>query len=1510
MTKKTHLLLVVFFLLCFSCKVRKNNNGIFDDETTRPLVDESEDLNYLDEFESAVIRPDGDDPQEIIDFANKQIEKSKTSVVRLNSISSKIARLLMIGHNKALHKFMDETVKSLAIKGDSNQFTYEFNGSPAPNAYMEVGRANMGINAGLIAVSENPAQFAYVIAHEMAHNNPEPLKALSTNPEIEKKMAEIAGYKNLKASHREEIRADLSAIDRMIHAGFNPWEAYNMIRNFAELSAATMESLVFGRIYKRTFNSSYAAYSTHPPPEIRLAAMKAYIAYRGFREDLSEITKEESKFNISMTLLRTRMLLYALPIASKWSTKIVSFVVLSQAIFASSFVDFDALWGMIDVDESFKKTARETITKTAKLGLSAFKYIALLGSAYLIRSLIKQNTQSNIESVASLELYKQTFEAQLTAIKNLEQNDNNYQRNIILLADKFRNIAHSYQYKFGYISSYVKKYLHKYEGFVKSAAIEVIKVQGEFKNRTASSDAEFLSHLNAWNKYIFEDPDALKAYWQYFPPKSNISLAKLIESTDPKNTTPEQIKLALDYGQRDLSQENPKDILALLNIYEYNNTLRTQEAVFKIHFEEILDYAFVKEGATNAEAKTVLELIKSVKTYNFEQDVTFKEKVFWDQLLYKYAEKRKDTSKTTNIRLASLLIGVPITSALKNWHQANKTRVKQNRYFINELEKLFSQDLSNLNSLSNFIDNEIRSNGVIVEPITENIRNKLFENPQWIKTIDDIETVSNLEEAWTKLEFKKFNGTSIESLLINQINELKEKAPEVWSYNLIKSTEMQQYLVENLKKNNSYPNDFKEKFRLWNSLTSRGVTVFTDEIVKELYEQANPAERNELLVEIEKGKSFDDNIRFLMLEDKITNLKEFTELKQSEDAIYRRGKLSSIIKYLEKTLPDRGATYVRLLEMLSREIKSTPWEARHIQSKKFITTGKHSEDAGVRALSAAFREVNSWNQAEQWKTILFLRGQGEAPESFKKLFQSTGVLRIRYIFQSMPDSVRAGLLDTLLDSPTGLLPKINIQSGYATKIIDHVFKDASTEVKKTSQQILKAFLVSLEKTGQKPLQTLVLSYVLGMPPGEKSPGEVLKRVLETFGGTGIKLGQFLAAAQILPEEETKHLRVLNDGANPPERDKIYKDIVEASGHKLKDLPWKIDELLGAASQKYAVKIQSEDSSLKVLKLLRLEAVAHKGAEFSQLEAMANYLVDNHGGKYGVFRSIVYATKKAVDREQNLEDEVKRAEIAKAKIYQGKSDSSVRVEVPAEKLLFKRISESEFAAGVSIFNVKQPARDVLVKKILKIESEILFGEVNSPDALIIFDPDRHPGNYRIKVNPENNQSTLSPIDFGQVVGITGAERDKVFSLFALAQIITKSGANNWGAEKIIEILEIDTSTQSKLAKALKKYFPAETATEITAYFSVLAAVHDIGQTQSIVYYDYLRAVIQLNQYSDMLSKPQENSPKTIFTRSVVDKVDRLKNNIRLTPWEKVKYVIKNAINGGGGDCSSMREMLTQ
>jgi hypothetical protein len=401
----------------------------------------------------------------------------------------------------------------------------------------------------------------------------------------------------------------------------------------------------------------------------------------------------------------------------------------------------------------------------------------------------------------------------------------------------------------------------------------------------------------------------------------------------------------------------------------------------------------------------------------------------------------------------------------------------------------------------------------------------------------------------------------------------------------------------------------------------------------------------------------------------------------------------------------------------------------------------------------------------------------------------------------------------------------------------------------------------VDEVGNGNLATTILSYLYALPSSAtSSPGETLKHVLEVFGATGIKVGQFLLAAQILPPSESKILRSLQDRAKIPARMEIYEDVIDILGTGPdQPLPFTILDLLGAASLKYAFLAEDTTSFQKlVVKIFRLEAKNNVDMQFDVLASMSRYLVAHYGPKYGVLDVIIEAARRAVNRERRMQHEIYKSQIARHVIYVRLNGNGVEVEVPQEDLIKDRMIVSQFAEGVSFNELPEKYKPLVAQKILAMEAQIMFAD----EDVVRFDPDRHAGNYRIWVKELANgevaltihledpttEAKVSPIDFGQMLRISKEQRERVIQLFSLAQIASKIGMNEWLLKKIQTIIGLTDRQTLQLKSQARKYLKAADFNPVTVYISLLAAIKASGYDDiDISYIDFIRGIIQLTQY---------------------------------------------------------------
>jgi len=143
--------------------------------------------------------------------------------------------LLIYGEGEKIHAYFKNLYNELRLPGDPDVDAIKFSVSMDPNANFvqfkegfdgEVKKTELWFNLGLLPFLDNEDQLAGLIAHEMTHSNHEMFKQLKHKTVLERIMANVEGVDVKKTGQREEVRADISAIFRLIKAKRNPWATY------------------------------------------------------------------------------------------------------------------------------------------------------------------------------------------------------------------------------------------------------------------------------------------------------------------------------------------------------------------------------------------------------------------------------------------------------------------------------------------------------------------------------------------------------------------------------------------------------------------------------------------------------------------------------------------------------------------------------------------------------------------------------------------------------------------------------------------------------------------------------------------------------------------------------------------------------------------------------------------------------------------------------------------------------------------------------------------------------------------------------------------------------------------------------------------------------------------------------------------------------------------------------------------------------------------------------------
>ena len=1532
-----------------------------------PAFGESEDyippaLGNIKEFAEVELTPDMSEQK----TAQKMLEGMNN--IDVDARTRLLAYGLVFPNGSQLRELIISMMNKLYVEGDASKFKVFISANPIPNASIDTEKKLIKIHLGLLGFIKNEDELAAVLAHELTHANPRHLKASSDEREIRKMLSQIKDYANLPPDQREEIRADLGALDRMINADYNPWASYDFQKRFTKFLHSNIDAKVQKYFFKFLFQKSFDYWEAHPSGEIRMTAAKSYIIYRASQEDLSDIVQGYRWFSPSIWIISRKMKLLQFPILNKWVQRglylYFGFRYIAKPL-VGMIIDFRQLERQISIGKAFREVKyaigdgaksvggffadvqKGVFNFLKKIGIDipaitdfvldkmanlfnfgkvdvpdelgrnvdqAFELlknipdrnytsvIAGLFAAYFARSFYKgfvitlksEGEYKNLLKVRTellqLELRMKKVFTLVSEGKKIEVEE------ILRVIETQKNLAVELVKSYNLNVLKYTQFLRYFDGLItvhhqlNRDISTFLNVAMEQIDRLPESErikqlANLHHHLVKLPSNVLESSKVQKSVRRVT--EHPLYAQALFSKNRAIKNDPLHNKMQLLSDYKKFSRETPsEDIFRALDYLTKNKFYDTAARVLKRQYNRLLRYVFLDGRLDEAAARRLSNINLELRThgtkYYFSRDHQARK---WDKKILRQRISAVVWPMESRMALQTYDLSVPKAKA--TWILPT-VRFRILRYFINlgdhiSIRAFFSNSFNSIREITKFVEVKLKGKNALLEEFANDLGTVILKNPELIKSQQDIDHLLANDYFWRAMPEHKNKMGSLEAGIFSVVQQQAKKFPTMWKYEPYFSEKLHKIIIDKMHEFDTYPIDYQEQMDLWFKLSDRGITSVTDALFEDLYERGNSAQKELLRDELYKGRVWEQDIKYAIIESDIKNLPAYNQLLEATDRNERLRLLKHVIKQIKDAYPEKGSSYIRFLENLSLAINSTPEESMLLEAAKVLTEGEKIEDFSLRIFSDVLNKSLKWRKKHQWNLILYVRGEIAATRKIRRAFRVMGPERVKRAYEVLPVMERVGLIDSFIDSPRGLAPSGG-QGKWAGTIIDHIIRDGDEESQKITKQILDAFLYSLKKSGNKGAQSLVLSYLLAMPQGQYSIGETLKNVLEIFGTTGIKIGQFIAAAELLPEEENVYLRQLQEQAKIPLRESIYEDIRKIMGGR--DLPVDLKELLGAASLKHASLAQElETGNPLVLKILRLDAMAHTRAEFNQLEIMAEYLVKKHGGQFGIFKNIVQASKQAVQRELSFESEVKRGIEARNYIYNDADKTAeIRFEVPKEVFVHERLIVAEFAEGKSIFDLSPEVRKVAARNILQFEASNLF----SDNEEIYFDPDRHPGNYRIALADENTISIIHPIDFGQVLKITQAQRNQIFDLFALAQVAKETGGTKWMAGRIVDVMDLNAKQINPIMHALKRYFPSKDLSPVTAYYSMLSTLDDIGKPQEIVFFDYIKGIVQLNQYDSFFDEEELlTSPSKRLENIVKKRADQFVQEMDLTRGDQFR-----------------------
>ena len=817
--------------------------------------------------------------------------------------------------------------------------------------------------------------------------------------------------------------------------------------------------------------------------------------------------------------------------------------------------------------------------------------------------------------------------------------------------------------------------------------------------------------------------------------------------------------------------------------------------------------------------------------------------------------------------------------------------------------------------------------------VAEQLFEHILKNPEVLKTHQDIISFFENPMFWPK-EMNTAKSTPIERPLIELFRMQKENRNSenvALNYDPVVSERIHQIVVQRMIALGKYPedSDINARIEFWKFLTERGVSTLTDEMLDKILKVATRKQVKEVKTfAVEQGRVLDQGIQDAFALEEIVKSNRYKKLLKSSENAGERGELiTALAELAQQKLKNMGIAYVNLLEDVAFKIGATETESKLINKLKTESlissldeTAKQersSLDNRVEMFSQILPYIKKWSAVKQANFLLYLRGSIEADKFpfIKKQFPVIGPERIRRMFQALPIAAATGIVNLYLKET--LLVKKQVTEGQAKRVFKTILKQAGDKTSRAyAKQLVDALLKGIVRADNKHFQMSVLSAMVAMNTQHQSSiGETIKVILEQFPGVGPKIAQFLIPTGVLPNDINEVLRGAQDATLPPSQFEMYQDA--SSMLKGAKVPFRIIKPLGSGSMKYTYLAETIKSGNQVvMQVFRHDIQNNSELYIRILRETVATLVEKDERKWSFLEVVVEGAIHAVAKEKRYEREHVKNALAAKRIYTGFSDANFIVMVPTQKQMMNRFLSAQYALGKNFFDLSSYDKVMTGVKIMEMETDVLFSDKN----VIWYDTDRHAGNYLIQVNDEKigPKYRISPIDFGQLTHIRKEQRDNVLRLYSLGKLASLYGANDWMVKEVSNLLNLNPIETQKLSKNMYKFFKGASSAKdvekvpVLTYYELLSVINRsvlLGKQDANFsggklrhsYSDFIRAVVQFNQYEDELSKVAPEVVRNVKYNSPIGRLTELSSvqmekdlaNMNFTAKQRVRLWALNA-----------------